>query len=90
MRKASVISRLEQLEAQFGRALDPLQRKRDLEEFQRTAEEYLHKLWEYLGEPPENEPSLCCHSESDKVKVSNLLFHYHLGARPSKAKSRGK
>jgi len=78
--KASVISRLERLEAQTetGRALDPSERERDLEQFQRAAEEYLCELRQHLGESPENEPSLSCHSESDKVEVSRQVLAYYM------------
>lgn len=80
MSKASLMSRLARLEAQTTnyKVLDPLEQQRELEQFQRTAEEYLRGVRSFLRKPPENEPSVVCRRESDKAKVSGRLAVYHI------------
>lgn len=91
MSKASLMSRLARLEAQTETysVLDPSEQQKELEQFQRTAEGYLRWVRSFLLKIPENEPSVVCRSESDKVVVSGRLVVYHIEVLRQYARERG-
>jgi hypothetical protein len=73
----SLSRRLQRLEATTAR-LDPSERKRELEEFSRTAEEYIRAACGYLGEPPDEEMTISCRNESEMSQVVNQMGAYHI------------
>jgi hypothetical protein len=73
----SLSRRLQRLEATAAR-LDPAGRGQELEEFSRTAEEYIRAAREYLGEPPDLEMTISCRNECEMSQVVNQVVAYRI------------
>jgi hypothetical protein len=63
---------------EIGTRPDALERARELDQFNRAAEEYLRAVRLYLHEPLESEVCLPCRNESEQLQVANQLMVYHL------------
>jgi hypothetical protein len=73
----SLRSRLRRLEVT---AVRPLQRRREFEEFSRTAAEYIRSVRRYLGEPPDSDMTISCRNEGDVTPLVNQLLTYRIRA----------
>jgi hypothetical protein len=62
----SLSRRLQRLEATTA-WLDSLGRQQELDEFSRTAVEYVRAVRQYLGEPPDEQIPISCGNESELV-----------------------
>ena len=58
--------------------LDPSERRREVEEFRRTAEEYIRAVRQELGEPPEREMTVPCRNEGEMMPIINQLLAYRI------------
>jgi hypothetical protein len=73
----SLSRRLQRLEAMSG-PLDALERRRELEEFGRIAQEYIRSVRQYLGEPPGQGMTILCRNQSDISQVVNNVVAYRI------------
>jgi len=78
--KPSMLSRLQRLEARAepGAGRNALEREQELAQFNRAAEQYIRAAREYLHEPPEDEVSVPCRNEREKLQGANQLMVYYL------------
>jgi hypothetical protein len=72
----SLSRRLHRLEATTAR-LDPPSRRREFEEFSRTAEDYIRAVRQYLGELPDREMTIC-RSQSERLQLVNQVVAYRI------------
>lgn len=75
-----MFSRLHRLEARAETGAGPKrsERARELEAFNRAAEQYIRAAREYLHEPAEGEMSVPCGNERKMLQVVNQLTGYYL------------
>ena len=73
----SLSRRLQRLAATTAR-LDPSERRLELEEFSRGAEEYIRAVRQYLGEPPDKEMTISCRNASEMSQVVNQMAAYRV------------
>jgi hypothetical protein len=72
----SLSKRLQHLEATTAR-LDLSERTRELEQFSRTAGDYIRVVRQYLGEPPDSEMTIC-RNQSERLQVVNQVVAYRI------------
>ena len=73
----SLSRRLQRLEATAAR-LDPSKRRREFEEFRRTAEEYIRAVRQELGEPPDSEMTISCRNDGEMMPIINQMLAYRI------------
>jgi hypothetical protein len=72
----SLNRRLRRLEATT--ALGSLGRLQELDEFSRTAREYIRAVRQYLGEPPDDQIPIPCRNESEIGQLVNQAVAYRI------------
>jgi hypothetical protein len=73
----SLSRRLQRLEATTAR-FDPPGRRREFEEFCRTAGDYVRAASQYLGEPLDRQIPISCRNHSEILHVVNQVVAYHI------------